>query len=271
MDNLDNNQELDNQSGTTALEELSHSDKMVGVFSEPSQMFQTTSFFPTQTKDWLIPILILFILIGAIRSLSMMNEDVYYEAKQKGIERIEKMVEDGTIPKDSEDAAIEGVNQQMEFMRGPIGWVINIVSTLIFGSIFFFVVAGIYFLFIKFALKGEGTYKHVLVANGLTAYITMIQVVVAGILTMFLGKIIQDTSLAAFMGSDRSTMAGFLLAKIDPVSIWAYAVLSIGFAKLFKSDSVGKYFILVFGIWLIGSLLFFFIAQAVPFLQGFAG
>ena len=49
--------------------------------------------------------------------------------------------------------------------------------------------------------------------------------IVAGILTMLLGKMIMDTSLASFMGSDKMTLTGWLLAKIDPISIWAYIVL----------------------------------------------
>ncbi|MCJ7553364.1 MAG: YIP1 family protein, partial [Ignavibacteriaceae bacterium] len=235
---------------TPQTEELSHSDKMIGVFTEPSNMFKITSYFPPRTKDWIIPLLIVFVLIGVVRSISMMNEEVYYEAKQQAIERVEKMIESGTIPQDQEDAMIENVNSQMEMMRGPVGWIINIVSTIIFGSIFFFIIAGIYFLLVKFVLKGNGSYQHVLVANGLTAYITMIQVILAGILTLMLGKIVQDTSLAALMGTDRSTLAGFFLAKIDPISIWAYAVLSIGLAKLFKSDDVKKYYLVVFGLWI---------------------
>ncbi len=33
------------------------------------------------------------------------------------------------------------------------------------------------------------------------------------------------------------TLTGWFLAKIDPISIWAYIVLSIGLAKMFKSES----------------------------------
>lgn len=271
MDNFEENEPQNPVESNQQIEELNHSDKMIGVFTEPSNMFKITSYFPPRTKDWLIPILIVFALVGIIRSISMMNEEVFFEAKQQQIKGIEKMVESGTIPKDQEDAMIERVNQQMEYMRGPVGWILNIVSTLIFGSIFFFIVAAIYFLLIKFALKGDGGYQHVLVASGLTAYITMIQVILTGILTLMLGKIFQDTSVAAMMGAERSTLTGFFLAKLDPISIWAYAVLSIGLAKLFKSDDVKKYALVVFGLWILGSLLFFYIAKAVPFLSAFAG
>ena len=113
-------------------DELSHSDKMIGVLTEPGKMFGQTAMFPARNKDWVIPILILLILIGITRTISMMNEEVFLEAKQEQIDRIDKMVEDGTLTQEQGDRAIEGIDNQMEMMRGPLGWVINIASVLIF-------------------------------------------------------------------------------------------------------------------------------------------
>lgn len=271
MDPTDTN-EINAQLGSTEPEtpqgeELSHSDKMIGVFTEPGKTFNEVAKFPPRNKDWVIPILILFILIGITRSISMMDSDVFFDAKQKQVDNIEKMVEDGTLTREQGDNALEGIDSQMEMMRGPVGWVINIVSVLIFGFIFFFIIAGIYFLFIKFLLKGDGAYSSVLVASGLTGYITIVQIIIAAIITMALGSMVQDTSLASLLSSDKSTIEGWIFAKIDPVSIWAYVVLSLGFAKMFKSESTGKYYGLVFGLWIIGGLLIFLLAQAVPFLS----
>jgi hypothetical protein len=270
MDPIDTNGPEEEVTGAETVEpgngELSHSDKMIGVFSEPAKMFDLTSKFPPRHKDWVIPIIILMVLVGITRTISMMNEEVFLEAKQKQIAGIEKMVENGTLTQEQGDQAIDRIDQQMEFMRGPVGWVINIVSTLIFGTLFFIIIAGIYFLFIKFLLKGEGTFASALVASGLVGYISIIQVIIAAILTMAFGKIVEETSLAALMGSNKSTIIGWLYGKIDPISIWAYIVLSIGLAKMFKSKSTGKYYALVFGLWLVGTLLFFFVAKAVPFL-----
>jgi hypothetical protein len=249
--------------------ELSHSDKMIGVFTEPAKMFSLTSKFPPKTKDWVIPVLLFFIVIALIRNLAMTNEEVYFEAKKQGIDRIEKMVEGGTMTREQGDEAIEAIDPQMEFMQGPIGWVISIVSTLIFGFIFFLILIGIYYLFIKFLLKGEGTFTSALVASGLTTYISILQIILGGILTMLLGKMIMDTSLASLMGSDKTTLTGWLLAKVDPISIWTYIVLAIGLAKMFKSESTGKYYAVVFGLWLIGGFILFQLAQAIPFLQIF--
>ena len=249
--------------------ELSHSDKMIGVFTEPSKTFSITSKFPPRTMDWVLPVLLLFFIAALMRIIAMTNEEVYFEAKKQGIERIEKMVESGTLTQEQGDDAINAIDQQMEFMNGPIGWVITIATTLIFGFIVFIIIVGIYYLFIKFLLKGEGTFSSALVANGLTAYISIIQMILAGILTMVLGKMFMDTSLASLMGSDKMTLTGWVLARIDPISIWAYIVLSIGFARMFKSESTGKYYGLVFGVWLIGMFILFQLAQAIPFLQNF--
>lgn len=273
MDNNDSSlpPEENSVDSTPAFEELNHTDKMTGVFTEPAATFETTSWFPPRTKDWLIPLLIFFFIVSLTRIVTMMDPEVAFAAKQEQIDRIEKMVESGTLNREQGDEAIERIDEQTEFMSGPVGYIITIVTTLIFGSIFFFIIVGIYYLFIKFLLKGDGSYSTALVSNGLTLYISMVQIIIAAILTMAFGKLFNDTSAAALMDADRSTITGFILAKIDPISIWAYTVLSIAYAKMFKSESTGKYFVLVFALWILGGLLFFFIAKAVPFLSFLAG
>ncbi len=249
--------------------ELSHSDKMIGVFTEPTKMFSLTSKFPPRTKDWVIPVMILFFVAALIRIIAMTNEEVYFEAKQKGIERIEKMVDSGTLTREQGDEAITKVDEQMAFMNKPVGWVITIATSIIFGTIVLVIIVGIYYLFVRFLLKGEGSFKSALVANGLTIYISILQMILAGILTILLGKMIMDTSLASLLGSDKMTLVGWFLSKIDPITIWVYVVLSIALAKMFKSETTGKYYALVFGVWLIGTFILFQLAQAIPFLQNF--
>lgn len=267
---MENNETL-NTEQTNQQEELSHSDKMIGVFTEPSNTFETIAKFPVRSIDWVLPVVIVFILIGLMRSLAMLNEEVALQTRQTQIEMFDKMVSEGKMTQEQADQAIEGIEKQMEFMRGPVGWVINVVSTLIFGFIFFFIIAGIYFLFIKFLFKGEGNYQHVLVASGLTSYITMIQVLIGGILTFLLGKIIMDTSVANFIELEKGSLVKFFVSKIDPISIWAYSVLAIGLAKLNRAQSSIPYFILVFALWILGGLLFFILGKVFPFLGGFGG
>jgi hypothetical protein len=133
----------------------------------------------------------------------------------------------------------------------------------------FIIMSGIYFLFVKFALQGDGGFNSVLVASGLVCYIAIISMIIATILSFASGRMMQDASVASFLDSDRSTIVGFILAKLDVFAIWSYIVLSIGMAKLFKSSSTSKYYITTFGIWIIGGLLFFYLAKAIPFLSNF--
>jgi hypothetical protein len=253
--------------------ELNHSDKAVGMYGEPSSTFEKMSYYPPRTIDWLLPMFILFILIGLTNIILMRNDEIAYQTKQQQREKVQEtfdaMVENGQLTREQADEQIDKANERMEQGQGTVGIVIVFLSIIVGGFIFFFFMAAIYFLFAKFIFKGEGSFSSALVAAGLPAYITMIQVIIAAILSFAFERLIQDTSAAALLNVDRSSLTGWFLAKIDPVSIWAYAVVSIGLAKMFRSVDKVKYFILVFGLWIIGSFLFYLLAQAIPILKAF--
>lgn len=269
MDNIEQNPESA-ETPVAPEEELSHSDKMTGIFTEPSSTFEKIAKFPVKTVDWLLPVLILLVVAAITQILVMSNEEIYYQARQKQIQQIEKtfdqLVENGQMTREQADQQLERARERMEMGRGPLGWILQTVGIFFVGFIFFFLVALIYFLFAKFAFKGDGGYTSVLVASGLTSYIVIIQIVLAAILSMAFGRLLNGVSIAALGDIDKSTFVGFILGKIDPFSIWAYSIVSIGLAKMFRSGSTTKYFILVFGVWILGSLLLWIIGKVVPFL-----
>ena len=254
-------------------EELSHSDKMIGVFSEPTSTFEKTAKFSPKTMDWFLPILLLAVLISIQQILYRSNPDMAYQLKQKQMEAIEKrldaQVESGAITREQANQQRDMIESRMDQMGGGITLVITIITIWVAIFVFFFILAGIYFLFVKFLLKGEGGYSSVLVASGLSAYIGILGAIVITIVSLLAGKLFADTSVASFMGSDKSTLVGWLLAKLDIFGIWSYIVFAIGLAKMFKSSSTQKYIVLVFGLWIIGGLLLFFLAKVVPFLKNF--
>jgi hypothetical protein len=274
MDNTDlPNSTNDPSTGETPeVEELSHSDKLVGVFAEPKTTFEKISGFPPKTIDWILPVILLLVVIALTRILVLSNDEIAYQTKQTMRQQMEQQmsdrVESGSMTQENADNIID---KQIEFSFSPMGKIIQAVSILIGGFIFFFIITGIYFLFARFLLKGEGKYSTALVPNGLVAYISIVQILVATVLSLLMGKLLGDVSIASFTGADKATIAGFILGKLDIFSIWIYAVLSIGLAKMFKSETVGKYYIMVFGLWIIGGLIIFALGQALPFLRGFGG
>lgn len=242
--------------------ELSHSDKIAGIFTEPAKTFETTAKFPLRTVDWILPILLLLILSIISQFILFNNPEISYQMQQKQREAVQKMVDEGKITQEQAD-------RQSQFMSGSAMVIIRSASTLIFGFIFYLIITGVYFLFCKFALKGDGNYVSALVANGLTAYIAMLQIILATAASILMGKWIQDISITSLIGMDKSSIGGWLLSFIDVITIWSFAVLSIGLAKMFKSKTTGKYFILVFGLWFIWKLLVFTLSNTIPFLKNF--
>lgn len=269
MENFDGtNQESQVEASTE--QELSHSDKMIGVFTEPAVTFEKVSNFPARTVDWALPMFILLVLVALSQILMMSNGEIAFQMKEKAKQNIEKnfadAVKKGQMTQSQADEQINKIMDQMEQGRGVIGIVIQTISIFVIGFIFFFIISGIYFFFSKVVLKGEGSYVSALVASGLTSYISMIQIILAAILAMSMGKLMSDISIATLIDSDKSTIAGWFLAKLDPISIWAYIVVGIGLAKMFRAKSTINYIVMVLLVWILGSLLFFGISKAVPFL-----
>lgn len=252
--------------------EFSHTDKIVGVFSEPSATFKKMAAFAPKTTDWLIPVLLVIVVAAVSNFIMMSNPIIKASVMKMQTEKIEKnfadMVEAGTITQEQADQQLDQIHDRMESQMGA-GMIIQVVSIFIITFIVFFIVAGVFFLIAKYGLKGDGDYKAAMVAYGLPYYIVVIQVIVMVILALAMDKFFSGTGVGAFLDMDNSTFAGFLLNKLDIFSIWFYVVAGIGFAKMFKSEQTGKYIGMTIGMWLGFSITFFFLAQAIPFLRFF--
>lgn len=252
--------------------ELSHSDKLAGIFSEPAATFESMAKHPIKTIDWFLPILILFIALAIANIILISNPVTGADLKQKQMEKIQKNMDDavksGKMTQAQADEQVSGIEEKMN-MKSPIIMIVTFISTLLFGFIFFFILAGIYYFFCKFVLKGDGTYLSALAANGLVAYIGLIQVLITTILALILGRVLGDTSVASFMNMDKTTFVGMLLSKLDVISIWSMIILSIGLSRLNHSKETLKYAYVVFGLWIAWSLFVYFGAKAVPFIGMF--
>ncbi len=255
-------------------QELSHTDKLVGLFTEPQNTYGKISKFPAKTVDWILPVFVMIVVIILGQFVLRTNAEIRQQQKEKGLQQIEKnfdeAVKKGQMTRDQADEQMARIEDNME--QGNAFQAIGlIVGTPIVMFIVFFVISGFFLLVTKFGLKGAGTYKDVMVAYGLPHYIGSIGYIIMVIISMAMSKLMVGISVADFMGMEKSTITGFILGKLDIVSIWFYFIFGIGLAKMNKSDDIKKYVITVFAVWIIFGLLFFYIAKAVPFLSAFAG
>ena len=254
--------------------EISHTDKLVGVFSEPGTTFGKMSKFPPKTSDWLIPILIVIVIAILSQVLMMNNPSIKASIVEKQIAAIEKSFNDavakGQMTQAQADQQLETIRERME-QGGAMQMIGVFVGIPIATFLFFFIASGVFLILAKFVLKGEGTYKEAMAAYGLPHYILAIQMIIMVIAALAMNKFLTGVSVADFMGTEKNTIAGFLLGKLDVFSIWFYVVFGIGLAKMFKSNNSQKYIIGVVSVWLGFGLIFFALAKAVPFLSFLAG
>jgi len=247
--------------------ELTHTDKLVGVFTEPGTVFSNRSQEGPKTADWVIPVILVVIIASLANFILMSNPKIKYDIQEKQIEKIQKgmdeAVSNGDMTQEQADERMEMIQSSMEKQMGA-GQIFAVVGIVIATFVGFFIVSGFFFALSKFALKGDGTYASAMSAWGLPYYIAIIQTVVMVIIALSMDKFMTGTSVGEIMGFDKSELPGFLMSKLDLFSIWFYYVVGTGLAKMFKSENSGKYLALVFGSWLGFSLLFFFLAKSVP-------
>ncbi len=254
--------------------EMNHTDKLVGVFSEPGNTFSKISKFPPKTSDWLIPLLVLIVMVILSQIVVRTNPEIKNQMKEKQIAAVQKNLDEavakGQISRAQADEQMSRMEDMME-NTGPFQMIGLVVGTPIVFFIVFFVITAFFMLVAKFGLKGSATFKETMVAYGLPYYIAAISTIVMTIASLAMSKWLTGVSVADFLGTDKTTIAGFLLGKLDVFSIWFYVVFGIGLAKMNKSEDSKKYVIAVIACWLIFGLIFHFVAKAVPFLGGLAG
>ncbi|MBA4250381.1 MAG: hypothetical protein C0425_02430 [Chlorobiaceae bacterium] len=245
----------------------SFTDKVVGVFSEPTQLFKRLASFPPKPSDWIIPILLLLLVVSLSRVAILSNPIIEAAEKQKMFAQIDSMVVKGQIPVEQADKIKD--QQEKMFENKAISFVFQSIGIFIFGFLVILLVSGVYFLFAKFVFKGTGTYQGVLIANAQAAWITIVYMIILTIISLVLNKSFLDLSIASFIDANRKEFTGFLLSKIDIIAIWSYVVAAIGMSKFMFSDDSKKYIFMVIGIWITWSFLFFFVLKEIPFLANF--
>lgn len=251
-------------------EELSHTDKIVGVISEPSNLFSKLVFLPTKATDWILPLLALIVVAIVSTFIYMSNPEIKYQMQQEQEkamrEQFDKMVESGQMSREQADEQME---QSAQFVNNPMFmYLIPSISVFVIMLLWFFIFTTLAFLLAKFALKGEGGYSQAMTAMGLPLYISVLGSIILVIAGMLMGKMLTGLNPATLMGMDLKTLPGFLLSRLDLFTIWFYVVVGISFAKMFKSDDVKKYVITSLAAWLIFMFIIFGLAQAVPQLGG---
>jgi hypothetical protein len=254
--------EMDNNESDPGMEQMSFTDKVVGVITEPGVVFESIKKFPVKITDWLIPTLILIVFIIASQLIQMGNPAIKSDLRQKQIATLQKYVDEGKMPAEQFEKAIEGMDKMQSFQL--IGTFVGVPVGTFFVLAF---MALIYWLIGKFGLKGEPKYGHVFVLMGLTSVIGIIEVIITLIISILMGKFNAAPNLTLLISSVNSGPMFSILKSIDPISIWSMIVVGVGLAKLSSSTTL-KSLYWVIGLWVIYILLAAFVLTKIPFMGG---
>ena len=233
---------------------MSFSDKLVGIFASPSELFDNVRQTPPTSSNWMIPTLIL-IVVGILMAYLMTSNPVLSDQmKRMTSEQMEKGLQKQIAAGKMTQEQANQARDQMASMGGT-GAMIFMYGSAVLGPVFvLFLGALVFWLLGKGVMKATSPYMKVVEVVGLTFFISTIESVVTVILAIGMSSMFASPSLALFI-SDFSieNKMHVLAASINVFTFWTLAVTSIGLARLFQKDTP-KVLVLVFALWVLWTL-----------------
>jgi hypothetical protein len=260
-------QETEMSSLPEAEENITLSDAITGVFTEPAQTFEEVKK-ASKKNYWLIPILILIVLSIISGYLIMRDEELASEIKTKQMsaarEQMQEQVKAGKMTQDQMNERMDQIEKGFSG-KSPIFLVFLILGPVI-GTFFTLFFRGLVFWGAIKALKGTASYMLVITVLGLTSIIESIQVVINTAIAIVTGRLRVDIGPILLFTQDSlsETMTKFV-SHFDIISIIYFIILGIGLAKV--SDlKTSKVMPVVFILWLVWICIASFLK--LPFIGG---
>jgi hypothetical protein len=229
------------------VEPLPISDKLVGILTEPSSTYINVRAAGPRTSDWLLPVATtaLILLVGMFLRFS--NPEFMSQIMSQRSKALSEQVDSGKMTQEQADQAAE----QVEGMKG----IIKVGGSLSAGFgfvVMFFVISLLYWVVVRFVLKGDTTFALILSAAGLSTYISAIDQLVGLLLTFLTGKAFANLSPMLFMDGDITSTSSRMMMMLNPIAIWSYVVLGIGFQYV-ANISRTKAMIVAFGFFVLSA------------------
>ena len=234
------------------VEDISLSDAMTGVVTEPGATFEAVK---TSSKKyyWIIPALIFIVLYIAASFLVLNDEDLYSEIKTKQTqamkERMDNAVKDGKMSREQADEQLDKIDKQMS-KSNPLFYVFAGLGPIFTTFILLFLKGAIFLLVLKL-FKGTASYMNILSVLGLAFMIESIQVIIDTVLAIVTGKLNANIGPTLLLTADTMSKEMFsFLSHFDLLTIWVLIITGIGFAKVSQLKPA-QTISAVFVLWLI--------------------
>lgn len=253
----------ENLSSLENREEISLFDKITGIYTEPSNVFENIKIFGAKVSNWFVPTFIYVIITILATFIIMSNPDtkaaIQAEQRKALEERLDKLVEENKITKEQKE---EQIATAEKFMSTSTSFIFQSLGILVFTFVFLFLISLVYWLVWVFLLKGKGNFNFSLSVYGLAQMIFVIEVILSAIVALLLSKPVQGISLALMFDLEKGTTLRYFLSKINPFTFWWLYVMGVGLAKVYELDKKKSLFAIIV-VWLI----YVVIGKFIPFIS----
>lgn len=228
--------------------EMSLSDKFVGILSSPGEVFQSIVGTEPKTSNWAIP-LVLSIVFGIIFTLVVFTQpaiqdqmsEVQYKAMQKS-------VSEGKMTQEQMDNAVE---KNPAKPGSPMFLIFGSVGVAFAMAVILFLYTLVYWIVGKLVLKSPLGYGKILEVNGLAMYIVPISTLLTMVTVVAMGSLHAQPSAALLVPDfDIENKTHKLLAALNILEFWALYITAVGLGKVWNV-SLGKSLGVVGGIFVV--------------------
>lgn len=236
-------------------EQLTKTEAMSGVLTEPSQTFEAIAGGPKKNY-WLTPVMIAVVLSLLSSFLFMRDPELARNTmdkqKAKMSEKFDQNIKDGKMTQEEADNAMESMNPNSPFFK-----VIGYVGALVGPFIVLLLLSVIYLIVLKI-MKSDVEFVNILNVVGLAMLISAVGSILAILISIMKGNM-TGVSPGIFLSEESiGEKAYAFLNKLDVFTIWFYAVIAIGLTKIAKID-MAKSATIVFGLFLVYAVVTSFV------------
>ncbi len=242
----------DTSAENAPLEDISLSDAMTGVITEPGPAFEAVRV-SSRKNYWLIPAFVFIVLYIASTFLVMNDEELYSDIKAKQTaavkERLDDAVKDGKMSQEQANEQMDKVDKQMS-KSNPLFYVFTTLGPIFTTFIILFLKGAIFLIVLKL-FKGTASYMNILSVLGLVFIPESIQVIIDTVMAIFTGKLNSNIGPTLLLSADSMGKEMFkFLGHFDILTIWILIITGIGLAKVSKLKPA-QTMAAVFVLWLI--------------------
>ena len=216
--------------------------RLMMVFSEPSKLFGTL----TGKTDWLVPLIIVGILGGAI---FYQTRPIYAEGMESVVMEMLEGYKD-QLPSARYDQMLEDAKVQFEEAKeNPFEWYMPLIW---FGVplLFWLIISSIGLLTGNFVFGGKANFWIIVNIVAYAALIGFLGDFVRGIMIILKDSMYVYTGLGLLSPANDGSFVHYLLRQVDLFSIWRIIVTGIGLGVVYKMKSK-KFVIVMFIVWIL--------------------